>query len=65
MFLLIHNPDASTDLWYNFETAAVAAQPSIRLPAGATHIYDTFIPVGQVSVLSGTINKPFVVKAAI
>lgn len=62
--LIIHNPDTSTDLWYDFDTPAVAAEPSIRLPAGATHFYDIFVPTGRVSVLSGTISKPFVVKDA-
>lgn len=61
-FLLIHNPDTSVDLWYNFDTPAVAGQPSIRLPAGQTHFYDHFVPAGRLSVLSATINKPFVVK---
>lgn len=61
-FLLIHNPDTTVDLWYDFDIAAAVSQPSIRLPAGVTHVYDHFIPTNRISIIGASTGKGFVVK---
>lgn len=62
-FLLIHNPDASEDLWYNIGATAVASQPSIKLTPKSTDKFsgvDT--PTGAVSVIATSTSHQFVVK---
>jgi hypothetical protein len=70
-YLFIQNPGApgqfdtapAVPLWVNFGVTAVAAQPSIRINAGQTLVFDgRFVPVGTVSVIAATTSTPFVIK---
>lgn len=63
-YLIIQNLASSANLWFNFGTAAVASQPSIRLAAG--RIWESpahFCPTGTVNAL-GTTGETFVCKEA-
>jgi len=64
-YLLVSNPSAAEDLWFNLGTAAVANQPSIRLPPGtAWESPSSFCPTGLVSVIAATTSHAFTVKEA-
>lgn len=53
------------DLWVNFGTTAVAAQPSIKLLPEAVLEYDGgFVPTGLVSLIGATTGQAFVAKEA-
>lgn len=61
-FLLIQNVSAA-DLWINETVAAVLAQPSIKIAAGASLVFDgTFCPTGAINIIGGTISQAYVVK---
>lgn len=64
-YLLIQNLSAANDLWVNFGTAAVAAQPSIKLVAGASIEFNApgVVPTKDVRVI-GTAAQTFVAKEA-
>lgn len=65
-YLLIQNHGAA-DMWVNFGTAAVAGQPSIKIPtmtarewsAGGTGV----VPTGEVTLI-GTAAQTFTAKQA-
>ncbi len=65
-FLMIHNPDTTTDLWFSTTGTASAAAGSggTRLGPGGTAFFDNIVPSGAVSVLSATTGKGFTVKEA-
>lgn len=61
-YLLIQNISAE-DLWINETIPAVADQPSIKIAAGATLIFDgPFIPTGALNIIGATLGQKFVVK---
>ena len=64
-YLLVNNPSATEDLWFNVGVVAVAAQPSVRLPPGAAWENPPhFRPTGFVSVIAATSAHAFTVKEA-
>ena len=55
--LLIQN-NGTIDLWINFGTAAVADQPSIKIPVGAVYTSDvTFVSTQAVNVIGASGGK--------
>lgn len=64
-YLFIENPDTAEDLWFNFGTAAVVGQPSLKLlPGGSWESPASYIPTGSLNVIAATIAHQFVVKEA-
>lgn len=61
-FLMISNPDASTDLFFCLTGTATTGAGSVRLPAGTGIVFDVQAPTGAVSVLSATTAKAFTVQ---
>lgn len=62
-YLFIQNVDASEDLWFNYTTAAVVDQPSIRLrPGEAYENPDGFCSSELISVIAATTGHKFVAK---
>lgn len=61
-YLLIQNV-STADLWVNYGVTAVADQPSIKLEAGASIVFECgFIPTGRVSITGATLGQKFVAK---
>lgn len=59
----IQNVDAAEVLWFNVGVAAVQAQPSVKLAAGA--LYETppgASPQGLISVIATTTSHQFTAK---
>jgi hypothetical protein len=64
-YLLIQNNSAG-DLWINFTTTAVAAQPSIKLVSGATYIMEgSFVSMELVSIIGATTSQAFTAKEGV
>lgn len=64
-YLVVENPSATEDLWFNLGATAVAGQPSVLLPPGAAWENPPhFRPTGLVSVIAATTGHAFVVKEA-
>jgi len=63
-YLFIQNPSGSGGtLWFSTLATAVAASPSIELPAGASYENPPhFCPTGAVSVIHGTTNAKYTVR---
>lgn len=53
---------SSADLWINFDAVAVLDKPSIKVAAGASIVFDLFVPSGTVSVIGATLGQKFVYK---
>lgn len=68
VYLVVENSDTSAnagDLWINFGTTAVQAQPSIRIPVGATYVSDPqFISTQGVSIIGPNTGQAFTAKEA-
>ena len=63
-YLLIQNI-SSENLWVDFNVAAVQDQPSIRLIAGDTLVFESsYIPTESVNVIAATTGSKFVAKEA-
>lgn len=63
-YLFIQNVSDS-DMWVNFGATAVAAQPSIKLVAGASFVMEAGIVCDQaISVICATTGKAFTAKEA-
>lgn len=63
-YLFIQNI-SDIDLWFNFTTTAVAAQPSIRLVPGASFVLEgTFVSTELISIFGATTSKAFTAKEA-
>ena len=61
-YLFIQNV-SSSDLWFNFGTAAVTDQPSIRLlPAQSFTMEGSFVSTDAVNIISATTGDKFVAK---
>jgi len=61
-YLFIQNVSAS-DLWINFTTSAVIAQPSILIaPQGAFALEDNFISTEAVNIIGATAGQAFTAK---
>jgi hypothetical protein len=61
-FLQIHNPDASAPFGFAFNRQAVLNGPgTIMLAPGATVTYDARVPTGVLTIIGGTVGKPFTV----
>ncbi len=61
-FLLISNPDTSTPLAFRISGGAgLNAAGSITLAPGQTMIFDSRVPTGVVTVVGGTVGKPYTV----
>ncbi len=61
-YLLFQN-HSDTDMWLNFGAAAVAGQPSIKIPAGVAYT-PSFVDNRSVNVLCATTGKQFTCKQA-
>jgi len=61
-YLMVANPDATTDLFFSVSGTATTGAGSVRLPAGTGVIFDAQTPTGAVSVLSATTGKAFTVQ---
>lgn len=59
---LIFENLSNADLWLNFTTTAVQAQPSIRVASGVLMIFDDYVSTELVSVIGGTTGQPFAAK---
>lgn len=61
-FLLIQNV-SDTTMWVDFDTTAVASQPSIRLLTGEKlEFVHGFVPSGAISAIGASTGKTFVCK---
>lgn len=60
-FLLFQNV-SDTDMWINFDSTAVADQPSIKLTPGASFVTDKFVPTTLLSVICATTGKSYTCK---
>lgn len=62
-YLLIENPHATEDLWFNFTTDAVLDSPSHVVPAKTRFIMDHgFCSVEAISVIAHTTNHKYTIK---
>lgn len=61
-YLFVQNISAG-DLWINFTTTAVADQPSIQMPSGATFDMEgSFVSTEAISIIGATTGQKFVAK---
>lgn len=61
-YLFIMNT-SDTDMWFNFTTAAVANQPSVKLIPGASFVMEgNYISTEAISVIGATTGKAFTIK---
>lgn len=67
-YLLIQNV-SSGDIWVDFDTPAVADQPSIKLIPNASIEFSAsgtgFVPSGTINVLATLVGQKFVVKEVV
>lgn len=54
--------DSDTDAWVNFGTAAVASQPSIKIPANGGFFEPLVVSNQSVNIIGATTGKTFVAK---
>jgi hypothetical protein len=63
VYLLIQNLDPAEDLWFNFTTAAVIGEPSLKLTAGQAFTMEgSFVSTELVSIKAATTAHPFAAK---
>ena len=61
-YLFIQNISTG-DLWINFGVTAVADQPSIKIPAGASFVMEGTVVFGDlISIIGATTGQKFVAK---
>ena len=60
-YLLIQNLSGA-DLWVNFGTAAVASQPSLRLPPGWSLVMRDYVDTQAVSVVGAATGQAYTAK---
>lgn len=61
-YLLVQNVSAG-DLWLNFGSTAVQAQPSVKLPPDAALVMEAgFVSTELVSIIGATTGQAFVAK---
>lgn len=62
-YLLIHNPDATNNIWINFTTTAVQAQPSIKIVPGGSFVMEgSFVSTELISIIGALATQPFTAK---
>lgn len=60
-YLMVQNNSAG-DEWVNFGISAVVGQPSVRIVAGDTATWDSFIPTQSISIIGATTGQTFTIK---
>ena len=62
-YLLLQNTSTTATLWFNFTTTAVAGEPSLQLPPGASFVQESgYVSTEAISVLSTTASAPYSLK---
>lgn len=62
-YLFIQNVSAG-DLWVNFGANAVADIPSMKIPSGASLIFEGAIPTARVDIIGALAGQKFCAKQA-
>lgn len=64
-WLMLHNPNTSADLFYNFTATPVVngTTGSVRLPAGITQVFENSLcPQDEIKFTSGVTGAAFTIK---